>query len=177
MLATENWCIKVRDRVYGPYTQDQMESFAGEGRLSSQSLVSPAGGKAWREARQYPPLASLLLGRAPEERSFGKAGKHPSDDTISDTADANIVVIFDNAAGSAGRVEPIIRKLGPSFRIADNVWTVRTNQSALGVKNALAPHLDVREPVFVIDTSRGRSSWQNFVPELHARLTKAWVRL
>lgn len=177
MLATDNWCIKVRDRVYGPYTHEQMKDFAGEGRLSSQSLVSPAGGNAWREARQYPPLAAVIKGGPAHAKSFGKAGKDADNTGAAEGEEANVVVIFDVTAATAGRVNSLMHKLGTAFRMTDNVWVVRTTQSALGVKNALAPHLDVREPLFVIDTSRGRTSWQNFVPELHSKLTQAWIRL
>ena len=177
MLATDNWCIKVSDRVYGPYTQEQMAGFAAEGRLSSLSMVSPAGGKAWREARQYPPLAGLLSGETPKEKTFGKAGANTDSQAIPDGAEVNVVVVFDVTKGTAGRVDHLMRKLGPAFRITDNAWVVRTTESALGVKNSISPHLDVREPIFVVDCSRGRTSWQNFVPELHSKLTKAWVRL
>lgn len=177
MLATDNWCIKVDQRIYGPYTQDQMAGFAAEGRLSGQSLVSPAGGNAWREARQYPPLSAMLGGRQTAPRTFGKAGKAGDHAVPAEGSEANIIVIFDVTAGTAGRVDHLMRQLGTGFRITDNVWVVRTTQSALGVKNAIAPHLDVREPMFVVDASRGRTSWHNFVPELHSKLTKAWVKL
>ncbi len=175
MLATDNWCIKVEDKVYGPYTNDQMTHFATEGRLSLRSLVSPAGGKIWREARQYPPLAALFNDETPKSRSFGKASLGHAKE-IAEGETSNFVVIFDVTSGAAGRVENIMRGLGPSYRIADNVWVVSTAQSALGVKNAISPQLDVREPIFVVDCGRGRTSWQNFVPELHAKLTKTYVK-
>lgn len=178
MLATDNWCIKVAQRVYGPYTQDQMAAFATEGRLSGQSLVAPAGGKTWREARQYPAIAGLLdvKGKA-AGRAFGKnapaeAGGH----ALAEGASANFVVVFDVVSGAASRLAHVLSSLGPAFRLTDNVWTVSSNQTALGVKNAIAPHLALREPLFVVDCSRGRTAWQNFAPETHARLTKAWVK-
>jgi hypothetical protein len=176
MLATDNWCIKVSEKVYGPYTQDQMAAFAGEGRLSLRSVVSPAGGKMWREARQFPPLAALFDGTKKSEKAFGKSSSVKANHKVPDDGEAsNFLVVFDVVAGSAGRVEPALRSLGTAFRITDNVWLLTSTQSALGIKNTLTPHLNVREPVFVVDCSRGRTSWQNFVPELHARLAKAWI--
>lgn len=178
MLATDNWCIKVAQRVYGPYTPDQMAAFAVEGRLSGQSLVAPAGGKTWREARQYPAISTLLeKGAKPSSRAFGKqpvsdSGAH----VLAEGASANFIVIFDVVSGAASRLAHVLSSLGPAFRLTDNVWTVATGQSALGVKNAVAPHLELREPLFVIDCSRGRTAWQNFAPETHAKLTKAWVK-
>ncbi len=177
MLATDNWCIKVAERVYGPYTHDQMAAFASEGRLSAQSMVSPAGGNAWREARVYPPLASIIHGTTKTERTFGKAvaNDEPSD-VPQDGATANFAVIFELKNGTSARAEQTLRSLGSAFRITDNVWILSTTQSASGVKNAIAPHLDIREPIFVVDCSRGRTAWANFVPELNARLMKAWIK-
>ena len=178
MLATDNWCIKVAQRVYGPYTQEQMAAFATEGRLSGQSLVAPAGGKTWREARQYPAIAGLLdKGSKPTGRAFGKnAAASPDSYALPDGAAANFVVVFDVVSGAASRLAHVLSALGPAFRLTDNVWTVASNQTAFGVKNAIAPHLALREPLFVVDCSRGRTAWQNFAPETHARLTKAWVK-
>ena len=180
MLATDNWCIKVAQRVYGPYTQAQMGGFAAEGRLSAQSLVAPAGGRTWREARAYPALMQLLDARgANPSRAFGRQNKVDQTgktDTLPEGANANYVIVFDMVSGAASRLAHVIGTLGPAFRLTDNVWTVASSQSVQGVKNALAPHLSGRELLFVVDCSRGRTAWQNFAPETHARLTKAWVR-
>ncbi|MEM9988615.1 MAG: GYF domain-containing protein [Pseudomonadota bacterium] len=177
MLAADNWCIKVSDRVYGPYTQHQMAGFVTEGRLSGHSLVAPAGGQVWREARQYPPLASLLEGPAKPAKSFGKAAAGGREKGLAEGEKSNFVIIFDATKGTSRTVEEEIRRLGNGFRITDNVWILTTTQSALGVRNNIAPHLDVRESLFVIDCDRGRTSWTNFVPDIHAKLTKAWVTL
>ena len=178
MLATDNWCIKVAQRVYGPYTHAQMAAFAAEGRLSNQSLVAPAGGKTWREAAQYPALGELLKGRG-DKASFGRrtaADRAAGKGELAEGATANIIVVFDVVSGAASRLAHLLSSLGPAFRVTDNVWTVATTQSALGVKNAIAPQMNLREPLMVIDTTRGRTVWQNFAPEVHAKLTKAWVR-
>ena len=177
MLATDNWCIKVAQRVYGPYTHEQMAAFATEGRLSGQSLVAPAGGKTWREARQYPAISGMLeRGPKPGAKSFGKNAAETGHPVLAEGATANFVVVFDVVSGAASRLAHVLASLGPAFRLTDNVWTVGSNQTALGVKNAIAPHLALREPLFVIDCSRGRTAWQNFAPETHAKLTKAWVK-
>ena len=172
MLATDNWCIKVAQRVYGPYTHAQMAAFAAEGRLSGQSLVAPAGGKTWREADQYPALSDLVAG--PKQPGFGR--RKVSDGKVAEGQPANVIVVFDVVSGAASRLAHLMSSLGPAFRVTDNVWSVTTTQSALGVKNAIAPQMNLREPLMVIDTTRGRTVWQNFAPEVHAKLTKAWTR-
>ncbi|ADM10570.1 hypothetical protein PB2503_12664 [Parvularcula bermudensis HTCC2503] len=176
MFATENWCIKVDEKTYGPYSNDQMTEFAKQGRLSSRSLVAPAGGKNWREARHYPMLATILASDPQDRRQFGKAAagmrqaKQPADGEA-----ANFVVIFDVTPGTAGRLSHIVKGLGETIRLTDNVWHLQTTLSATGIKNAIMPHLQIREIVYIADTSRGRTTWHNMTPELHSRLTKSIV--
>lgn len=176
-LAPSNWCIKVADKIYGPYSDQQMEAFATEGRLAARSTVSPAGAKTWREAHEYEPLARLFGEHTKDNvRAFGKAGTDDHAQARPEGSMAMIVIVFDNVAGTAGRLEPEIRTLGEAFRLTGNVWCVATTHSAVGVKNALVPRLTSREFLFVADTHRGKTIWHNMTPEMHARLTRAWVK-
>lgn len=183
VVATDNWCIKVAGKVYGPYSGPQMKAFAKEGRLSETSSVAPAGSTVWREARTYSQLAPLFAGstsvtsRSDDKRSFGRATNSQDHNSPPEGALANFILIFDSAPGTAGRIEQVLRGLGEGFRLAENVWVLSSTQSVLGIKNAIAPHLTSREPIFIVDASRGRSAWQNYVPELHSRLTKAWLQV
>ncbi len=210
MLAAENWCVKVQDKVYGPYTTEQMRKFAHEGRLARWSLVAPAGGQTWREARSElvfasvftPPLETVDAPSASAGRAFGK--RHDCDNTVSEdtkpntkydfvpantvkakraeradksaaseTGTANFVVIFDVVSAAASRVEAAMLSLGHAFRIADNVWHVSCELTAVGVRNAITPYLRGSESIFVVDASRGRTSWANYAPEPNAKITAA----
>ena len=201
MLAADNWCVKVDDRIYGPYSSQQLRKFAHEGRLAAWSLVAPAGSRAWREARQESTFAAFFginaeRGTAQEfgkrDRSAGElkpaapansnakakakpaAKKAPSSVEEAEPEIANFVLIFDVVSAAASRVETAILSLGPAFRLAENVWTVQCELTAIGVRNAIAPYLRPRESILVVDTTRGRTSWQNFAPETHAKLAAAW---
>lgn len=216
MLAAENWCIKVQEKVYGPYTTQQMRKFAHEGRLASWSLVSPAGGQTWREAKREMVFANFFgkeQPAAPSPKTSNKAfGKRNDCDNVvnedgvvskdgpktktngaapaktvkeqraartenaTETGDANFVVIFDVVSAAATRVEAAMMSLGPAFRIADNVWHVTCELTAVGVRNAIAPYLRGSESIFVVDATRGRSSWSNFAPEPSAKLAAAHLR-
>lgn len=188
MLAADNWCVKVQDRIYGPYTSQQLRKFAHEGRFASSSLVAPAGSRNFREARAEPQFASFFgLGAAPASttRNFGKRADEPTatphrgaggaQAEVPDLSVANFIVIFDVVSAAAARAETAILALGPAFRISENVWTLQSDLTALGVRNAIAPHLTQRDWIFVIDATRGRASWSNFAPEIHAKLAAAWA--
>ena len=192
MLAAENWCVKVDDKIYGPYTTPQMRKFAQQGRLASWSLISPAGSQTWREADKESAFAPFLNDAKdrPAVKAFGKRDtdcfQAPSKDALAnasarrrarpdDVGVANFVVIFDVVSGAASRVEAAVFGLGPALRLADNVWSVACELTAVGVRNAIAPYLSGRESIFVIDTTRGRTSWQNYGPEAHAHISAAYM--
>lgn len=198
MLAAENWCLKVKDKVYGPYTTDQMRKFAHEGRLASWSMIAPAGGRAWREARTENAFASFFGAEPPARprgRAFGRrdaweeeapgrkrsaayagsaafTGRRES----SEPATANFIIIFDVVSAAATRVEAAVMSLGHAFRIADNVWSVTCELTAVGVRNAIAPYLRGSESIFVVDATRGRTSWRNYAPETQAKISAAYLR-
>lgn len=185
MLAAENWCVKVDEKVYGPYSTEQLRKYAHEGRLAAWSLIAPAGSRAWREAQRESTFASFFGAKspdkAPEGRSFGKRDETAARATEANPARraapalANFVIVFDDAEGAASRLESAIHALGAGFRIADNVWSVTCDLTAVGVRNAIAPYLSPKESIFVVDASRGRTSWQNYAPEAHAKISKAYT--
>jgi len=60
MLVADNWCVKVNDKVYGPYTSQQLRNFAHEGRLAAWSLIAPAGSRSWRKAQEESTFSSFF---------------------------------------------------------------------------------------------------------------------
>ena len=184
MLTAENWCVKVDEKIYGPYSTPQMRKFAHEGRLAAWSIISPAGSRTWREAREETTFASFFGYEAKktpgQSRSFGKRDAETETATNSKKSKravrtANFIVVFDVVSAAASRVEAAVMGLGPAFRIADNVWSVSCELTAVGVRNALAPYLNGSESIFVVDATRGKTSWQNFSPAPHAKISAAYL--
>ncbi len=200
-MFADNWCLKSNERVYGPYSSRDLKKFANEGRFAAWSLVAPAGSGEFKEARLEPAFAQFfgMVATPDGARSFGKldhgpdAPASPANDatraprrarplgaakTIPSTEQiepANFVIIFDVVNAAASRVENALSGLGAAFRLAENVWSVNCALTAIGVRNALAPFLRPHETLFVIDATHGRTSWQNYAPEAHAKITQAYV--
>ncbi|NWG71372.1 MAG: hypothetical protein HXY23_07170 [Parvularculaceae bacterium] len=189
MLAADNWCVKVENRIYGPYSSQQLRKFAHEGRFAASSLVAPAGSRTFKEAASEPVFAAFfgIDAKAGGQPQFGKrADPEPKSEKSekksaiarkspdAEPSVANFLIIFDVVSAAASRAEGAILSLGPAFRLNENVWTVACELTALGVRNAIAPYLMPRDSIFVVDATRGRSSWQNFSPEIHAKLAAAW---
>lgn len=185
MISAENWCIKVDEKIYGPYSTPQMRKFAHEGRLARFSLISPAGSRAWREAKDENTFASFF-GYKPTEnanakRRFGRrdletsTNVKPGGKTVTEVRRANFVIVFDVVNAAASRVEAAVMGMGPAFRIADNVWSVNCDLTAVGVRNAIAPYLLKSESIFVVDATRGKTSWQNYAPGTHSKISAAYT--
>ena len=201
-MFADNWCIKSNERVYGPYSSRDLKKFAHEGRFAAWSLVAPAGSRDWKEARLEPAFAQFFgFEAAPaSDRAFGKLDRSAADrpsaedneaaaprraralgreakhnSSTEQLAPANFVIIFDTVNAAASRVENALLSLGTAFRLAENVWTVNCPLTAIGVRNAIAPFLRPNETLFVIDATNGRTSWQNYAPEAHAKITQAYV--
>ena len=189
MLTADNWCVKVEDKVYGPYTSEQLRKFVHEGRIVAWSLVSPAGSRAWREAQKEASFSNFFDRTGVPEQikrakpSFGRAetdnvestdGKKRAGQATS-VGIANFLIIFDVTSGAASRVEAAIIGLGHAFQVADNVWSLTCELTAVGVRNVIAPYLNPRESLFVVDATRGRTSWQNYAPETQAKITASYT--
>ncbi len=195
MLAADNWCVKVEERVYGPYSSQQLRKFAHEGRFAAWSMVAPAGSRIFREAREEPAFSAFFGGdaRAQSAKAFGKktdaetvangeaadGAKTPhrvaANGPAAEANVANFLIIFDVVGAGAAKAESAILSLGPAFRLGESIWFLSCEMTALGVRNAIGPYLLPRDSIFVVDTTRGRTSWQNFPPEIHAKLSAAWA--
>ena len=182
-MFADNWCVKANDRVFGPYTSEQLRKFAHEGRFAATSMIAPAGSRDWREARSENTFASFF-GAAPESapakaseprrpKAFGHSAVNNS--PTEQTGPANFVLIFDVVNAAASRIEPTLLSLGRAFRLADNVWAVNCALTAIGVRNAIAPFLRPNESLFVVDATNGRTSWTNYAPEAHSKISAAFV--
>jgi len=133
------------------------------GKADCAPGIPAAGGGAADDSARAPRRAKAL-------------GQPPRHGTSTDQmGPANFVIIFDVVNAAASRVENALASLGASFRLAENVWTVNCALTAIGVRNAIAPFLRPHESLFVIDATNGRTSWQNYAPEAHAKISQAFV--
>lgn len=198
-MFADNWCIKSNERIYGPYSSTDLRKFAHEGRFAAWSLVAPAGSRDWREACNEPTFSAFFGASHPAAAppAFGKLDSPANDESeatvraprraraigqeakkalpTEQVGPANFVIVFDVVNAAASRIENAMVSLGSAFRLAENVWALNCGLTAIGVRNAIAPFLKPHETLFVVDATNGRTSWQNYAPEAHAKITAAFV--
>jgi hypothetical protein len=174
---SELWTISVGGRVYGPYSAEQMRSFAGEGRLAPTSLVARHGEQNFRSANEEPELAQLFAteksaAEAIEEQtpSFGRHGEGEQGQF------AHITIIADMKSRSVTGLEEEIYNLGPAYTIMPQAWIVRTDVPVNVIRNMLQQKLGKLDVLFIVDATHDKASWFNFGPESETKMRRIWQK-
>ncbi|HEY7979071.1 MAG TPA: DUF4339 domain-containing protein [Rhizomicrobium sp.] len=180
------WIVSVSDRAYGPYTTEQMESFAAEGRLAASSLIARAGETSFRpagEEAQFSPLFQpskmAPLARAesmqPEEPvAVQKFGRSDIDGKSGERS--RFVIITDMKSRSIQGVEEEIHKMGSAYPLLPQVWLLMSEMSVSSIRNLLTPQLGKLDMLFVLDATHDKAAWFNFGPEADTRIRKLWIK-
>jgi hypothetical protein len=176
-----SWTISVAGRTYGPFSDEQMQAFAAEGRLARQSLVARAGGAEFRRAADEPALAFIFSSAAPAceavaqrlhreaPAGFGRNEDHSQSGEVS-----HFVIMADMKSGSIAKLEEEIATLGPVCAILPQVWLLKTEGSVNMVRNILVQQLGKLDVLFVADATHDKAAWFNFGPEVDARIRRIW---
>ena len=198
MLAADNWCIKVDDKVYGPYTSTQLRGFAKGGRLASWSMIAPAGSKSWRPAREDSTFSDLFsagkkspngapkkFGRRDEEETTPSLSKSiASVDVVSESdSSANVsasparaakiyLVSVGDCDDAPFNLESVFKDFGGAIKVAANTWVLESTYSTVGLRNALTPYVGETQSLFIAETVKGKASWRNFDDDLQTDLNR-----
>ena len=141
---TGSWTISVAGQIYGPYSFEQMQAFAAEGRLARQSLVAPAGETEFGRAADQPELTAIFQASSArsetavaqplvrDPREFGRADGNNRNDELS-----HMLIVADMKSGSIAKLEEEIATFGQSFAIFPQGWLLATEASVNAVRNKL----------------------------------------
>jgi hypothetical protein len=179
MSMSELWNISVSGRVYGPYTHDQMRTFANEGRLAPQSLVAHPGQENFRDASEEPELAALFRPSKPGAMAEIMEDQAPTFGRHSDeTGEAShLVIMADMKSRSISGLEEEIYNLGPAVNIMPQAWAVKSDLPVNVVRNMLQQKLGKLDTLFIVDATHDKASWFNFAPEADTKLRRLWVKI
>jgi hypothetical protein len=183
----ETWTISAGNKVYGPYSLEQMRAFHAEGRLASHSLVARTGEEVFRPAGDFPELAALFPEAsvaaaperipaaqepqaAPEPRRFGQESESSTGER------SRFVIVSDMKSGSISAVEEEIFNLGQAYRFMPQAWVLTSEASLNTIRHALMQKLGKLDMIFVVDTVHDRAAWFNFGPEADTRVRRMWAR-
>jgi hypothetical protein len=183
---SDYWIVSVSDRAYGPYTTEQMEGFAAEGRLAASSLIARAGETAFRFAGEEPQFSALFqpskMAPIAHEESAEQPGqpvapKFGRSDTDGKPGQrARFIIITDMKSRSIQGVEEEIYKMGSAYSLLPQVWLLISDMSVNAIRNLLTPQLGKLDALFVLDATHDKAAWFNFGPEADTRIRKLWAK-
>jgi hypothetical protein len=160
----DQWYVKVKDEVYGPYTLTMMRGFIAEGRVANQSMISDSKDGLFRPAGQAAPFSGL----------FQPAGGWKTAAIVTDSAEANLIVCADFITGGVHEFARILESLGRSVRIGQSTWVLRSTHTAASARNALARTLGRDDRLFICDATRERTAYMNLGPGAEVDLRGVW---
>ncbi|MDE2183007.1 MAG: DUF4339 domain-containing protein [Alphaproteobacteria bacterium] len=176
----DTWTIRVDDRSYGPYTLEQLRSYAGQGRLAPHSLVARAGDGTVHRAADDPHLAALFRPAARPvfftadgeggRQSFGRNEREVSSDAC------HYIIIADMKSRSIAGLEEEIFSCGPAFAIMPQAWLVSSSMTINAMRNALVQKLGRLDVLFIVDATHNKAAWFNYGPEADSRIRRLWQK-
>lgn len=180
----DSWTISVGGRAYGPYTGEQMRSFAAVGRLAPHSLVAQSGSDRFQPASGDPTLATFFRAARPSADSalLFPAQEEPPQPRFGrkDESEAGLptqyIIVADMKSRSIASLEEEIFSMGPAYAILPQVWILLSATSLSAIRNALVQKLGKLDMLFVLDAAHNKVAWFNFGPEADARIRRIWSK-
>ena len=159
---TAAWFVSANNKMFGPYSHEQMKDFAHQKRVGPQSLVRLGDEGSFITAAKHAALAKLFE-EAPITSGVMRAESgagHPVAG-MPEGEVSNFAVIADFRSGSIRQFEAELKGLGRVFRMNTSTWLLQTERSSNSIKMTLAPYVGAEAPLLIIDCGRNRLAWHN----------------
>lgn len=179
------WYVSAQNQTFGPYSHEQMKTFALERRLSPQSLVRMGDEGAFVAAQSHAALVRCFdanglqsgdagggrkaAAAAAATESAAPAASMPAEGQVS-----NFLVLVQVRAGSQRDFEAAMKQLGAHFRLNAQVWVLQSERNANTIKMTLSPHVGSQDQLVVVDAARNRLAWHNVSVHDASRLREVW---
>jgi len=180
------WIIRANERNFGPYTLEQMRSFAVEGRLAPHSMVARDSSSEFRLAGEDGELAPAFRPAAPQSvpqpapqrpvffTAEGDVGQSTSRRETETTHLSRFLILADMKSRSIAGLEEEIFRYGPAIAIMPQAWLLTTETSLNVLRNALVQRLGRIDVLFVVDIMRNKAAWFGYGMEAETRIRRIW---
>lgn len=178
------WIIRANERNFGPYTLEQMRSFAVEGRLAPHSLVARDTAGEFRMAGEDAELVQIFRPAAPQPQpapqrpvfftAEGDVGQPTPRRETETTQLSRFLILADMKSRSIAGLEEEIFRYGPAIAIMPQAWLLTTETSLSVLRNALVQRLGRIDVLFVVDIMRNKAAWFGYGLEAETRIRRIW---
>lgn len=196
-----HWYVQVQNQAYGPYSEEQMQSFVSEGRINENSLITNAPDSGYFHAVAYDVFKlwsgtgqSMAVGAevqsyqqmSPYTQPYKapKTQQHIVPEPVivaaqasptASTAPTNVFLVMAEiqSEGAMGFLKAL-QSFGTAQRIGDTVWLLRSASGVEQLRNALSQSLDRQDRLFILDSSANKTAWFNIGADLDNRIRELW---
>ncbi|MEM1381799.1 MAG: GYF domain-containing protein [Pseudomonadota bacterium] len=161
MVNSDNWCMNVEGKVYGPYSAEQMRGFVEERRLAYHSLVAPAGSRDFRPALQFSELKPL----------FSRSSQAVDAVTTTPRTGQPLIIVFGSDAAyrqGAG----VLSDLEAVMQLSGSAALVHTAMSAEALRDRMSKAIPNTERVLVFPCAESTAACYGVSLEEHERIAK-----
>jgi hypothetical protein len=170
------WFIRAAGRVWGPYPEDRLSDFVGEGRVAAETLVGPTAEGPFAPAAHQARLFRLFGGASPDVADRGEPVSAPVGEPQPDMAKAEPLLVLASLKSSRADVlESLIGAYGPFARIMPGLWLVRAKLGPAGLRNALTRRLQSEDRLMVMSAPMSHAAWFNLDSETDRTLRQLWM--
>lgn len=197
------WYVQVENQAYGPYSEEQMQSFVAEGRINEHSLIANAPNASFYTAIGYDayklwsgtgqalantggaqiqsPSNSYTYQAQPQHQETAQpAGTPvqtyaPQNNETQQSAPTNVFLIMAEirSEGAMGFLKSL-QTFGTAQRIGDTVWLLRSAHGVEQLRNTLSQTLNRQDRLFILDSSANKTAWFNIGADLDGRIRELW---
>jgi len=198
-----HWYVNVENQSYGPYSDDQMRGFVAEGRITNNSLISNAPQSGFYGAAEYDdfnlwsgevqqdmlmPLIAAGAGAVqatttsyapiqpiqPQYAQPQHAQTVQNSPAVQDAKSCVFLIMAEIRSSGEMAFLHALQNFGPTQRVGDTVWLVRTAHSVEQIRNTLSQTLNQQDRLFILNSKAGKTAWFNIGTDLDHRIRELW---
>jgi hypothetical protein len=179
---SQNWYVKAKGKVYGPYSVQRMFQFVDEGRLKAHTEIGLSNDGPFYAAQSFDVF--VRGDHALEAELVEAVEAHFSNPAPSQPVTPTSIENPHGASGLPGEVFVFIKgddldhdavttklvRFGPHIRADEDMYLVKTAAQANQLRNALSRDLPRDACLIIIQGGRETTAWFNLGHEADARI-------
>lgn len=173
MTTSPEWFVSANSQLYGPYTEQQLIAFAGEGRVTAGTMIRNGTSGPFEEAAKVPILAAIFGASAAPTHTNATPTKAAQGE---EAKPGNFVIIADLRQRGGVAFEAALYNLGPTYRLSPNVWMLQSPLTAGAIRNELTPKVAGHDNFVVVDATRNKIAWFGLGPQADSSLRAIWLK-
>lgn len=191
----DQWYVQFDGLSYGPFTHGQMQEFVSEGRVISDSLITPDPSRGYFQAQAFPiftqwtnaaqtapqqMIAQPVTGQTPQMQVRAEQpvpvamGQSYSNATLQAPSPTVLLVMAEIRSAQGMPFLQTLQTHGPAQRIGDTVWLLRSAISADALRTSLSRTLSKQDRLFILDSFHNKTAWYNIGADMDQRIRELW---